>query len=202
MLFVSKKRGLRLIKRPTDIITDENRRSQVVRGEKVEFIDGRYQTDKQDIIDWLIGNEEKGIPPHEELIRGRFTAVAEDQLEAMRKAAVQMVTGANTTGSRMGSKDDGAALATQPSIVAVAELLAESEQRTDAKIGSALGQIMEMLKGTTTVPKTEVVSLPTAKTKKVFTCPIPGCGKTFTTGMAVGKHKREAHPEVYVSKGE
>lgn len=70
MLFIAKKRGLRLIKRPTDIITDENRRTQVIRGEKVEFVNGRYQTTNQDLIDWMIGNKDKGIPPHEEFKRG------------------------------------------------------------------------------------------------------------------------------------
>lgn len=122
-----------------------------------------------------------------------------------------MITGATATGSRLGvgtPNPEPVIVVPQASqMAAVADLLAESEKRTDEKISAALGQIMALLKGTP-MPDTKLVEPvnvappPLVKTKKVFKCPVPGCGKIFLTGFAVGTHKKEDHPEVYISKGE
>lgn len=61
MLFVSKIKDFRIIRRPADRIMDEQRRPIVLKGERVEFNNWRFNTDDPDLIEWLINHPEYGI---------------------------------------------------------------------------------------------------------------------------------------------
>jgi hypothetical protein len=51
--FVSKRRELRIIVKPSDRTFDEARRPVIIRGEKVEFVNHRYTTSDDALSDWL-----------------------------------------------------------------------------------------------------------------------------------------------------
>jgi hypothetical protein len=54
MIFVSRCRELRLVMKPTDVILDDLRHPQVLKGKTIVFGHGRYTTEDQEEIKWLM----------------------------------------------------------------------------------------------------------------------------------------------------
>ena len=61
MLFVSKIKDQRIIRRPMDRIMDEQRRPIILKGERVEFNNWRFDTEDPDLIEWLLNHNEYGV---------------------------------------------------------------------------------------------------------------------------------------------
>ena len=63
------------------------------------------------------------------------------------------------------------------------------EKMLDEKINAKLNPLLDKIDTLLGMEK----PAPEVKAKRVFTCPVPGCGQTFRSGIEVGEHKRSAH---------
>jgi hypothetical protein len=228
MLFVSKIRDLRLIRRPADRVMDEQRRPIILKGERVEFANWRFSTEDPDLIDWLTHHREYGVTftsdkmkdkaveqPEKVVLRDtddemprhlrtrpqdkfaeihakniRSAKKEKRNLQKIKKAQQnpQMIKGMLATSysipesvrqhlqeQGMGPGEPAQERGVQPLLTEerVTELISNS-------VNEAMGQILEVIKG-----------IQAPKAKRTFHC--PECGEEFASGIAVGKHKKEAH---------
>uniref|UniRef100_A0A6M3IK31 C2H2-type domain-containing protein n=1 Tax=viral metagenome TaxID=1070528 RepID=A0A6M3IK31_9ZZZZ len=210
MKYVSKRKELRLIMRPTDRSIDEHRRTVIHQGKKAEFMDGRYETMDPELIEWLHNHHERGqkfdeITPREEKAIAKAVGkvpveeqVMQDMLESKPYSVdkpnpvIRVVTGAMATDNAIG---DTRYVAPSTSVEStrprdVTSLSPELAKIIDEKINAAIGQIIELLKPA--VAKEEkAVKIMEGKSTKSFKCPY--CDEVFSSGFAVGRHKREKH---------
>ena len=181
MKYVSKKKEQCLVMRPTDRIMDEHRRIQVIPGKRVEFFDGRYETQDPEIIEFL----------HNHPLRGtKFFEITEkdEQIVAQAKKSTvpRVVDGAvdsvnSVDGGVPTPQTDDVVLPTRPTdTVAVSPQLIKV---IDERISAALGTIIDLLNKDT--KKEEIIMA--GKPTKVFTCPY--CKEPQPSGFAIGKHK-------------
>lgn len=179
MIFASRCREARIVMKPTDVILDDLRHPQILKGKTILFKNGRYITEDPEEIKFLMGHEAR---PAE------FDVVPDDVF-MQRKEDVHVIHGPLGAAGGVSStpKESKATIET-----ATAEITEKVMQAVDEKLTVAMGQILELLKAAP-VPAPY-------KTKKVFTCKI--CGEVFKTGMAVGDHKKLCHPELFEKKTE
>ena len=215
MLFVSKIRDLRLIKRPADRTMDKYGNASFTPGELVEFSNFRYVTGNEETIEWLLKHpdygrvftsdklHDKGVPQEvRNLIQTDDTLIdmSKDRGRSPYENAMRhnsMVNKASKKLEKMKTPMTRGMLATaQPvqsatprevNVGTKAPEISKDEIAAMIKeeVGAAMGQILEAIKAEKA-----------PKPKRVFTC--KECGETFPTGIAVGAHKKEAHatPEV------
>lgn len=184
MIFASRCREFRAVMKPTDVVLDDLRHPQILKGKTIVFQNGRYITNDPEEIKFLT----------EHPARPAEFDVVEDGIFKARKQDVQMLEGAMGAGVPIRVDETasrGKDFTNETTIEVVTAAVTEKVmQAVDEKFSIALGQILEAVKA------------PTYVKKKVFTCPVPGCGLTFPTGMATGAHKRIAHPELFEKKVE
>lgn len=201
MKFVSKCRDLRLIRRPADRIMDEQRRPIILRGERAEFANHQYYTNDPDMIEWLLNHPLYGLeftsaePVPDRAVPRPITA---EEAQMRYNAVPQMVRGAKATANviptKAGREESKTEAAPESSSIITVD---DVSKMIDEKLGSAMEQILQAVRGTPKVedtsPKVETPSpaVNGSSSKKAFHCPI--CHLPFRSGIEVGKHKKEAH---------
>lgn len=201
MLFVSKIRDLRLIRRPADRIMDEQRRPIILKGERVEFSNFRYQTNDEDVIEWLCSHplygkeftsdkkKDKPVPQDryvgpetDDEIRAQYNQMLAKMKKKGQKK-VPLIRGAMATASP-GPQPSLTIAEEKPATPALTE--EKVAEMIETKVSSAMEKVLEAIKG----------MQPPAK--RSFHC--SDCGQEFRSGIEVGKHKKEAHPTAEVTK--
>lgn len=181
MLFVSKYKNLRLIKKPNDRVIDDQRRVIQVRGEIAEFTGGRYTTNDPEMIDWLLHHPMRG---------NSFVVLEDNEIKKIEEynSQVRMTAGANATVD-----------SNTPTTLVHEVTKVQDEEKLKSwvkdEISTAMKDILVAIKGLQ--EQSQVIPLEPRK-KRLFTCPVEGCGETFTSGIAVGAHKKEKHPDLSV----
>jgi hypothetical protein len=175
MDFVSRRRELRIVLKPTDRVMDEQRRVTMIRGITAEFINNRYSTDDPEVIERLLRHGEYGT---------EFTSVQDgptwlrDAEENQKRIIV--TSGARSTTNIAGGPKEEAPLPTRPT-----EKVASSPDLQDfikSEIAKGMAQIMDQLK---------------PKAKRTFKC--KKCNEVFSSGYDVGNHMKIAHPKPAVA---
>lgn len=187
MLFVSKIRDLRLIKKPADRIIDGTSRQVVIlRGERAEFVGGRYKTIDPDMIDWL---------KHHQYYGKMFTSIDDNEASKIEKLneQIRMIQGAQGVEAAAAKAD----IAAKTPLVSKEEILEAVDAKINAAMADILGAIKDLQQQQAPAPMDEIIE---DRPKRKFTCPAPGCGEVFVSGIEVGKHKKEKHPELYGGK--
>jgi len=201
--FVSKKAEFRLIIRPSDRIIDESRRPVLIPGERVEFHNHTYTTKDEGLIEYLVNH-----PLH-----NRAFTIAEgtpvQKKRALEFGARSTVVTPGAQSGQLNLEDAKKRYNKVPEEIEVKANEASTENPvTREEIGSMIDrklddfffQMKNLLKKDSEIPepsesmKALGIPVPNTKTDKkarVFTC--NQCNKTFTSGFAVGLHKREEH---------
>jgi len=170
-IFASRMRSLVVILVPTETVLDELRRPMTIKGKKATFANGRYKTDDPKEIEMLRNHAQFNI---------EFFEVTDEAKRIKEFHETKVIHGALGAGPKV--EGDIA----PPAIPSLKE---EILAAVDVKITNVMGQILSAIEGMPKPAADEPV-----KPKKIFTCPI--CKEPFPSGIAVGKHKKEAHPEV------
>lgn len=180
--FVAKKRELRLIVKPADRTFDEARRPVILRGERVEFTNHRFSTDDADLVRWL-----KQHP-----LYGKEFLSTESQIPTpIKENQVKMTQGADTTISKMDVSKSTEVAETYPLGPERAINQNMGREEVEAMIDKKLDSMLERF---TQIIQTQPAVQQREKQKRIFTCPVPGCGMVFKSGIEVGRHKKLAHP--------
>lgn len=189
MLFVSKRKSFRIILKPTAHVLDAYGQKIMIPGLTREFMNGRLLEEDPEVINLLLKSRHR--PAQFDV------AVSKDDEAAWAAAhpefgAIRMSTGAVATAQ---SERPAAVSATQGPLreaaakrdaAAVVDLDKMLDEKIQARLNPLMEKIDRLLEMSVPVPAP-------VKPKKVFTCPVPGCGQIFKTGMEVGEHKRAAH---------
>ena len=217
MLFVSKMRDLRLIKRPADRTTDKYGNASFTQGERVEFSNFRYATSNEETIEWLLNHPDYGKvftsdKLHDKAVPQEVKALiqTDDNLIELTKDRSRSPYDNALRHNAMVNK--AAKKWPIPSAPMVRGIMAtaQAQKPNEANAGTTPAPVKEQA-----VSKDEIAAMIKAevgaamgqileaikaekapKPKRVFT--FKECGETFPTGIAVGAHKKEAHatPEV------
>ena len=181
---MAKARRLRVVLKPAFYVLDANGQRVQIPGKTIEFMGGRFETEDPEIIALMLKHDYFNI---------KFTAV-EDEKEwkishpEYFKPAIEMVTGAVATINSASSPLIDAARSHIPARSVPAPAV-NIEDIMDKKISEKFDPLSEKLdRLLAALEKPEQV-----KAKKVFTCPVPGCGEVFNSGIGVGAHKKEKH---------
>ncbi len=186
MLFVSRRKRFRIVLKPTAYVLDAYGQKVMIPGITREFMNGRLYEEDPEIISALLRN------PHRP---SQFdVAASKDEELQWAEQHSEFNSPIMTTGSIGTAQAPAAVTSTQgPLREAAAKRetpIVDLEKMLDEKINAKISPLLEKLDKLleATVPAPALV-----KPKKVFTCPVPGCGQVFKTGMEVGAHKRTAH---------
>ena len=190
MLFVSRRKRFRIVLKPTAYVLDAYGQKVMIPGLIREFMNGRLYEEDPEIISMLLKN------PHRPSQYDVAVSADEEQIWAEQHPefnAPIMTTGAVGTANAR----PAAVTSTQGPLreaaareAAKRETVVDLDKMLDEKINAKISPLLEKL------DRLLEVSVPTPavqKPKKVFTCPVPGCGQVFKTGMEVGEHKRISH---------
>lgn len=186
MVFMAKARRLRVVLKPAFYVLDANGQRVQIPGKTVEFMGGRFETEDPAIIALMLKHDYFNI---------KFTAV-EDEGEwkvshpEYFKPPIEMVTGAIATINSVSSPLIDAARSHIPARN-VADPVINIEEIIDKKIGEKFNALSEKLDRLLAGPAAKE-----DKPKKVFTCPVPGCGEVFRSGIELGAHKKDKHISV------
>jgi hypothetical protein len=181
------------------VILDASQRPQIQYGEKVEFKNGRFDTDDPSLIKYLLSRKDYGVAYTSELgmdpvkIQKQFM-VFDDGAELTGPKLVagfpeknapkvpEMILGARSTVSAPISeaKKEEAV----PEVPKVDRPVLVTKKDVEAIIDAKLDAFLEKLGSLTIQPKIK-------NSIKTFKCPI--CGEGFSSGFAVGEHKRQKH---------
>lgn len=184
-LFISKKRELRIIVKPSDRTFDEARRPITIRGERVEFMNHRYQTNDAGLTTWL-----KQHP----LCGSQFICADDGPIGLVKKSATktssvpEMITGTKTTAANVANKPE-ITLPEEPPTLPPTPPVQPSIQRDEVEV-MIEKKFDEFLNRFTQIMQSGKVE-PVVKAKKTFTC--PHCPEVFKSGVEVGKHKKLVH---------
>jgi hypothetical protein len=200
MRFISKRREFRLIIRPTEVILDESRRPRVMYGEKVEFKNGVFNTTDKSLIDYLLHHDLYGTQFTSEIGSDpvqieKYSLVFDDGAELSgpkvvagfperNKKTIEMVTGARSTIEHPVQVEP----VSVPPVKQIEKSDAMTKEEINALMDSKLDSFLDRIGTLIIAPK--ISGSP--KKPKEFHCPI--CQKQFASGIAVGKHKKEEHP--------
>lgn len=192
MLFMSKSDRLRVVLKPSFSILDANGQRVMVRGRTVEFFNGRYETNDDEEIAALLKHPFYSI---------EFTAT-ENEEEWRRthpeyfQENINIVDGALST-----------AMTSQPPLVSAVQKqgldVATSSNKTrdidviiEQKIDEKINPLIEKLGRILAAVDDD------NKPKRTFRCPVEGCDFVGKSGMEIGAHKKQAHPELYDNKSD
>ncbi len=175
MLFVSRRRNLRVVLSPTDRTTDSKGRSLVIRGVTCEFAGGRFTTTSEEVIKSLLEHPLYGL---------EFTSdIANEARWKAEHQDIRVITGARSTLKNI--------MATQPEIIAPITEIADVtepldvEALIDKKMDEKMKSFLEDIKMVLASPAPS--KEPTEKPKQKLVCV---CGAEFKTGFDLGKHKK------------
>lgn len=188
MKYTSKLKDPRFVIRPSDRIIDDQRRVVPVPGLRAEFINHFFETKDPELIKAL----------HDHKARGReFFEIEESDEAALKEAKIQiarevtpMVVGASSTGN-VGRGLSQQTTSAEPSVRPdqTTALSPELINLIDNRISAALGTIIDLLKKDEVKEEKIMAGKPT----KSFKCPY--CEEIFSSGFAVGAHKKEKHSD-------
>lgn len=179
---MAKAKRLRVILKPAFYILDANGQRVQIPGKTVEFMNGRIEIEDPDTIALMLKHDYCNI---------KFAAV-EDEKEwkiahpEYFKPAIEMITGAVATINSASAPLLSAARSHIPA--RVPDPVVNIEEIIDKKIGEKFNSLSEKLDRLLATPEVKA-----EKPKKVFTCPVPGCGEIFRSGIELGAHKKEKH---------
>lgn len=184
-LFVAKKRELRIIVKPSDRTFDEARRPVIIRGERVEFVNHRFQTQDLNLVDWLCKHPLYGSA----FICAEGKPVVQKPIK--ETPTVQMSTGARTSANlpAMGTKEDMVEVPASPENYPSYETPItkdEIEIMIDQKLDAFLGKVVHIMQSQASAKEPGM-----DRPKRSFKC--PHCDEVFKSGIEVGKHKKLAH---------
>ncbi len=200
MKFVSKQREFRLIIRPTEVILDESRRPRIQHGERVEFKNHVYFTEDKGLIDYLL---------HHPLYGLRYTSeLGADRVE-IQKHSLNFDDGAELTGPKLLAGKSEPPVRSTPKVEMVSGAISTVTHRqapevpnevpkTEYVTKEEMGMFLSLLDSRfdSLIDKIGTISNDSKKAEpkkpKEFHCPV--CNEQFSSGIAVGKHKKEAHP--------
>lgn len=178
MLFVSKIRELRLIRKPADRMMDEFRRPIAIRGERVEFENFRYKTEDPDLIEWLVNHPYYGIEftsdkkddrgiKKPELDRELLADTDDVQpIKKVRPPVPEMIQGS---------------MATSKTVVVPKTEPALTREEVSLLIKDGVNEALKDMKDM-------FVAMTTPKPKRTFAC--KECGLEFGSGVQLGAHKK------------
>ena len=184
MVFMAKARRLRVVLKPAFYVLDANGQRVQIPGKTIEFMGGRFETEDPAIIALMLKHDYFQI---------KFTAVEDEgdwkvSHPEYFKPPIEMITGAVATINSVSSPLIDAARSHIPARN-VPDPVVNIEDIMDKKISEKFDPLSEKLdRLLSALEKPEP-----AKAKKVFTCPVPGCGEVFKTGIEVGAHKQAKH---------
>lgn len=184
MVFMSKAKRLRVILKPAFYILDANGQRVQIPGNTKEFVNGRIELDNPDDIALMLKHDYcniKFMPVENE---GEWKAQHPEYFQS----PVAMITGAVATiNSAPAPLVDAARvhIPPLPQNQARTDPVVNIEEIIDKKIASAIDPLSEKLD--------RLLNAKIERPKKVFTCPVPGCGQVFRTGIALGEHKKLTH---------
>jgi hypothetical protein len=200
MRFISKRKELRIVIRPTEVILDESRRPRVMKGEKVEFKGGTFVTEDRGLIDYLLHHHLYGLQFTSEIGGDpveieKHSMVFDDGAdlsgpkivagfpEMNRSKPVEMIRGATSTQNK-------GVIPTSGPVVKKTDKVEKSNtitsEEVNALIDSKLDAFLDKIGSLVIQPKIK-------HSTKQFHCPI--CGEQFANGFLIGKHKKEKHSE-------
>lgn len=193
MKFVSKRKRFRLVVKPASHVIDAYGQRVSIPGLTIEFSNGRYETEDPEIISLMLKSPFLGS----QFIVANTEQEVQDWIATHPEYApevVPMITGGISTVNVSSSAH--AVAATQGALRDAAretaiDLESIIEKKIEAKLSPLIGKLDSVL---------EQVTATQTRPKKVFTCPVPGCGKVFRSGVEVGEHKRLEHAEYFDSK--
>ncbi len=183
MVFMAKPKRLRVILKPAFYVLDANGQRVQIPGKTIEFLNGRFETEDLETIALMLKHDYCNL---------KFTAV-EDEKEWKEshpeyfRSPVQMITGAVATVNSAASPLLDAARSHIP-VRNVPDPVINIEEIIDKKMSEKFGALSEKLDRLLAAPQAKE-----EKSKKVFTCPVPGCGEVFRNGIELGAHKKEKH---------
>ena len=201
MIFVSRRKEFRLIIRPTEVIIDESRRPHVMRGERVEFKQGKFMTEDKGLIDYLLHHPLYGLQYTSELGSDpvaitKHSLVFDDGAElsgpkivaGFPEKNIVMNRGATSTqnSGRQPLAQEAPKEFARKEVAKILETPSISKDEVEALIDSKLDSFLDKIGSLVIQPKI-------TKAKREFHCPI--CQEPFSSNIAVGKHKKENHPE-------
>ena len=200
MRFISRASELRLIRKPSDRIMDEQRRPIILRGQRAEFANHRFSTNDPDLIEWLLNHPEYGLSFTSDQPDVKVVAVppittgpeTTDDLyakEIRQRQGAQvppMVRGAMASVNSPAARADGATIENEASTpMGVVPMTEEQVGKIiDEKLEAGFNKLMSAL----LERKQESVSEALPKAKHVVHC--KDCGQEFGSGFEVGIHKK------------
>ena len=187
MIFMSKAKRLRVVIKPSFYILDANGQRVQIPGKTIEFNNGRFETDNPDYIAGLLNNDYCNI---------HYAAVddekewKEQHPEYFKQYSADMITGAvSTINVNKSPLAQAARSHIQPEkkvdpIIDINDII---DKKIDEKFGNLDAKLSKLLS------LADEPNVKDSKPKKVFKCPVPGCGFVGKTGMEIGEHKKIAH---------
>jgi len=188
---MARNKRLRVILKPAFYILDANGQRVQIPGRTIEFMNGRFESEDPEIIAGMLKHDYCNL---------RFTPVDNEKEwiadhPAYFRPAVEMVTGAvatiNTAPAPLAEQARThlrQEVALHPNKTdPVVDLDSIINEKLDAKFAALTDQLLAKLS------ISEAVKAEIPKAKKVFTCPVPGCGYIAKSGVELGTHKKETH---------
>jgi hypothetical protein len=191
MLFVSKRKRFRIVLKPSSYVLDAYGQKVMIPGITREFTNGRLYEDDPEVINLLLKSPFR--PAHFDV-----AASKEEEADWIAKhpelGPAPMITGGIGTAqaqpaavaAAQGPLREAAAKEAAQKAPAVVDLEKMLDEKIEAKLSPLIDKISQLMETKAESPKS----------KKVFTCPVPGCGQIFDSGIAVGEHKRKAHADM------
>lgn len=181
---MAKAKRLRIVLKPAFYVLDANGQRVQIPGKTIEFINGRFESDDPETIALMLKHD---------YCKVRFAAVENEnewmvQHPEYFKSPIDMVTGAMGTINVARPPVLQAGMSQIPANK-VPDPIVNIEEIIDKKISERFDILSEKLDRLLGSQE----SVKAAKPKKVFTCPVPGCGEVFKSGLEVGAHKKEKH---------
>lgn len=187
MLFVSKRKRFRLVLKPTTHVLDAYGQRVAIPGLTVEFINGRYETEDPEIIKLMLNNPFL----NNQYIVANTNAEVEQWIAEhpeYRHEAAQMITGGIATINAQSTP--AAVTAAQSALRDAVSSSKDIDSILEEKISAKLNPLLEKL---SKLVADSDADNETSKAKRTFTCPVPGCGAVFRSGIELGEHKRTVH---------
>jgi len=185
MIFMARNKRLRVILKPAFYILDANGQRVQIPGRTVEFMNGRLEIEDPEIIAMMLKHDYCNI---------RFAPV-EDEKEWIAnhpeyfRPSIEMVTGAIATINTPSPLAQAARSHIQPD--KRSDPVVDLDSIIDSKLDTKLNAFAEQLFAKLNI--SSALQVETSKAKKVFTCPVPGCGFIGKSGVEIGKHKQMEH---------
>jgi hypothetical protein len=181
---MAKAKRLRIVLKPAFYVLDANGQRVQIPGNTIEFMNGRFESDDPETIALMLKHDYCNV---------RFAAVEDEntwknQHPEYFKHSIEMITGAMSTINVARPPVLEAGMSQIPARN-VPDPVVNIEDIIDKKISEKFDALSDKLDRLLVNPEPIKIEKP----KRVFTCPVPGCGEVFKSGLEVGAHKKEKH---------